>query len=229
MKKLTDKIIFDFLNCLFTDDMDGIWIDTDSESFSFCSECLGSEGLSGTAMGINYKVAMGSTKICFILEDYDAVIKMPVTGIYAINYDEEIDEDRYEIIEYNDINDIDTEIDKYHTASPAMKEFLLPNIFVGVIRDIPVYRQEAVKDTFFSFMMDDTNDSKFENDSLKLAYEYREEGIGTVLPVGFVSSIIETQPLFKDILSEVISISDIHNENIGYTYAGKAVCFDYAM
>lgn len=229
MKKLTDKIIFDFLNCLFTDDMDGIWIDTDCESFSFCSKYLGSEGLSGTAMGINYKVAMGSTKICFILEDYDAVIKMPVTGIYAINYDEEIDEDRYEIIEYNDINDIDTEIDKYHTASPAMKEFLLPNIFVGVIRDIPVYRQEAVKDTFFSFMMDDTNDSKFENDSLKLAYEYREEGIGTVLPVGFVSSIIETQPLFKDILSEVISISDIHNENIGYTYAGKAVCFDYAM
>lgn len=229
MKKLTDKIIFDFLNCLFTDDMDGIWIDTDGESFSFCSEYLGSEELSGTAMGINYKVAMGSTKICFILEDYDAVIKMPVTGIYAINYDEEIDEDSYEIIEYNDINDIDTEIDKYRDASPAMKEFLLPNIFVGVIRDIPVYRQEAVKDTFYSFMMDDTNDSKFENDSLKLAYEYREEGIGTVLPVGFVSSIIETQPLFKDILSEVISISDIHNENIGYTYAGKAVCFDYAM
>lgn len=229
MKKLTDKIIFDFLNCLFTDDMDGIWIDTDGESFSFCSEYLGSEELSGTAMGINYKVAMGMTKICFILEDYDAVIKMPVTGIYAINYDEEIDEDHYEIIEYNDINDIDTEIDKYRTASPAMKEFLLPNIFVGVIRDIPVYRQEAVKDTFYSFMIDDTNNSKFEKDSLKLAYEYREEGIGTILPVGFVSSIIETQPLFKDILSEVISIADIHNENIGYTYAGKAVCFDYAM
>ena len=53
MKKLTDKIIFDFLNCLFTDDMDGIWIDTDGESFSFCSENLGSEELSGTAMGIN--------------------------------------------------------------------------------------------------------------------------------------------------------------------------------
>ena len=229
MKKLTDKIIFDFLNCLFTDDMDGIWIDTDGESFSFCSEYLGSEELSGTAMGINYKVAMGATKICFILEDYDAVIKMPVTGIYAINYDEEIDEDRYEIIEYNDINDIDTEIDKYRTASPAMKEFLLPNIFVGVIRDIPVYRQEAVKDTFYSFMIDDTNNSKFEKESLKLAYKYREEGIGTILPVGFVSSIIETQPLFKNILSEVISISDIHNENIGYTYAGKAVCFDYAM
>lgn len=229
MKKLTDKIIFDFLNCLFTDDMDGIWIDTDGESFSFCSENLGSEELSGTAMGINYKVAMGSTKICFILDDYDAVIKMPVAGTYAINYDEEIDEDRYEIIEYNDINDIDTEIDKYRTASPAMKEFLLPNIFVGVIRDIPVYRQEAVKDTFFSFMMDDTNDSKFENDSLKLAHEYREEGIGITLPVGFVSSIIETQPLFKNILSEAVSIVDIHNENIGYTYAGKAVCFDYAM
>ena len=229
MKKLTDKIIFDFLSCLFTDDMDGIWIDTDGESFSFCSEYLDSEELSGTAMGINYKVAMGMTKICFILEDYDAVIKMPVTGIYAINYDEEIDEDRYEIIEYNDINDIDTEIDKYRTASPAMKEFLLPNIFVGVMRDIPVYRQEAVRDTFYSFMIDDTNNSKFKKDSLKLAYEYREEGIGTILPVGFVSSIIETQPLFKDILSEVISISDIHNENIGYTYAGKAVCFDYAM
>jgi hypothetical protein len=229
MKKLTDKIIFDFLNCLFTDDMDGIWIDTDGESFSFCSEYLGSEELSGTAMGINYKVAMGATKICFILEDYDAVIKMPVTGTYVIYYDEETDEDHYEIFEDNDINDIDTEIDKYRTASPAMKEFLLPNFFVGVIRDIPVYRQEAVKDTFYSFMIDDTNNSKFENDSLKLAYEYREEGIGTALPVGFVSSIIETQPLFKNILSEVISISDIHNENIGYTYAGKAVCFDYAM
>ena len=229
MKKLTDKIIFDFLNCLFTDDMDGIWIDTDGESVSFCSERLGSEELSGTAMGIDYKVAMGATKICFILDDYDAVIKMPVTGTYATYYNEEIGIDCCEIIEDNDMDDIETEIDKYRAASPAMKEFLLPNCFVGVVRDIPVYKQEAVKDTFYSFMMDDTNDSKFENDSLKLAYEYREEGIGTALPVGFVSSIIETQPLFKDILSEVISISDIHNENIGYTYAGKAVCFDYAM
>lgn len=229
MKKLTDKIIFDFLNCLFTDDMDGIWIDTDGESFSFCSENLGSEELSGTAMGINYKVAMGATKICFILEDYDAVIKMPVTGTYATYYNDEIGIDYCEIIEDNDMDDIEAEIDKYRDASPAMKEFLLPNFFVGVIRDIPVYKQEAVKDTFYSFMIDETNNSKFKKDSLKLAYEYREEGIGTVLPVGFVSSIIETQPLFKDILSEVISISDIHNENIGYTYAGKAVCFDYAM
>ena len=228
MKKLTDKIIFDFLNCLFTDDMDGIWIDTERESFSFCSENLGSEELSGTAMGINYKVAMGSTKICFILEDYDAVIKMPVTGIYAINYEEEIDEDRYEMIEDNDINDIDTEIDKYRDASPAMKEFLLPNCFVGVVRDIPVYKQEAVKETFYSFMTDNANNPKYKNDSFKLACEYRDEGIGINLPLIFVSSIIETQPLFKNILSEVISISDIHNENIGYTYAGKAVCFDYA-
>ena len=35
MKKLTDKIIFDFLNCLFIDDMDGICIDKDAEYFSF--------------------------------------------------------------------------------------------------------------------------------------------------------------------------------------------------
>ena len=229
MKKLTDKIIFDFLNCLFTDDMDGIWIDTDGESFSFCSERLGSEELSGTAMGIDYKVAMGATKICFILDDYDAVIKMPVTGTYATYYNDEIGIDYCEIIEDNDMDDIEAEIDKYRAASPAMKEFLLPNFFVGVIRDIPVYKQEAVKDTFYSFMIDNANNPKYKDDSLKLAYEYREEGIGITLPVGFVSSIIETQPLFKDILSEVISISDIHNENIGYTYAGKAVCFDYAM
>ena len=111
MKKLTDKIIFDFLNCLFTDDMDGIWIDTDGESFSFCSERLGSEELSGTAMGIDYKVAMGATKICFILDDYDAVIKMPVTGTYATYYNDEIGIDYCEIIEDNDMDDIEVEID----------------------------------------------------------------------------------------------------------------------
>lgn len=228
MKKLTDKIIFDFLNCLFTDDMDGIWIDTDGESFSFCSENLGSEELSGTAMGIDYKVAMGATKICFILDDYDAVIKMPVTGTYATYYNDEIGEDCCEIIEDNDMDDIDTEIDRYRAASPAMKEFLLPNCFVGVVRDIPVYKQEAVKETFYSFMTDNANNPKCKNDSFKLACEYRDEGIGIALPLIFVSNIIETQPLFKNILSEMVSITDIHNENIGYTYAGKAVCFDYA-
>lgn len=228
MKKLTDKIIFDFLNCLFTDDMDGIWIDTDGESFSFCSEHLGSEELSGTAMEIDYKVAMGATKICFILDDYDTVIKMPVTGTYATYYNEEIGIDCCEIIEDNDMDDIDTEIDKYRAASPAMKEFLLPNCFVGVVRDIPVYKQEAVKETFYSFITDNANNPKYKDDSFKLACEYRDEGIGINLPLIFVSSIIETQPLFKNILSEVVSITDIHNENIGYTYAGKAVCFDYA-
>lgn len=230
MKELTNEIIIEFLTHLFPDDMDGIWADSECESFSFNSKYFASEELSGNIIGISYKAAMGTTKICFMLDGYDNVIKMPLTGIYATYYDEDNDEDYYELIEDVDINDIDTEIDRYHSASPAMKNFLLPNIFIGKIRDIPVYKQEAVKDTFYSFMIDHRDKiTKNESKNIKLASKYRDEGIGIELPVRFVSSIIETHHNFKDILLNIKNITDLHNENIGYTYSGKAVCFDYAM
>ena len=88
MKKLTDEIIIDFLTRLFPDDIDGIWAESNTESFSFNSDNLGSEDLYGSINGIEYEVQMGASKICFILEDYDCVIKMPLSGIYNVYWDD---------------------------------------------------------------------------------------------------------------------------------------------
>lgn len=231
MKKLTDEIIIDFLTRLFPDDIDGIWADSDSESFSFNSENLGSEELRGLVNGIEYEVQMGASKICFILKDYDCVIKMPLTGRYDAYWDDECGENKFEIVEDIDADDIDTEIDRYYTASEALKNFLLPNTFVGVVKSIPVYKQEAVKSTYAMAIAERMTSKKTPSEEKyeKIAKEYRSDGLGLEFPIPFLSDIIKTHKDYEEILQGTQNLVDLHYANIGYTFGGKAVCFDYAM
>lgn len=231
MKKLTDEIIIDFLTRLFPDDIDGIWADSDSESFSFNSENLGSEELCGLVNGIEYEVQMGASKICFILKDYDCVIKMPLTGRYDAYWDDECGENKFEIVEDIDTDDIDTEIDRYYTASEALKNFLLPNTFVGVVKSIPVYKQEAVKSTYAMVIVERMTSKKTPSEEKyeKIAKEYRSDGLGLEFPIPFLSDIIKTHKDYEEILQGTQNLVDLHYANIGYTFGGKAVCFDYAM
>ena len=234
MKKLTDEIVIDFLTRLFPDDIDGIWADSNTESFSFNSENLGTEELWGSINGIEYGVQMGAFKICFILEGYDCVIKMPLTGRYDVYWDDECGEDRFEIIEDIDIDDIDDigiEVDRYRTASKTLKNFLLPNVFVGVVKDIPVYKQEAVKGTYTEIMSERVRSKKtlVEEKYEKIATEYRSNGLGLEFPIPFLGDIIKTHKNPEKILQDTQKLTDLHYANIGYTFSGKAVCFDYAM
>ena len=231
MKKLTDEIIIDFLTHLFPDDIDGIWADSDSESFSFNSENLGSEDLWGSVNGIEYEVQMGASKICFILKDYDCVIKMPLTGRYDAYWDDECGENKFEIVEDIDADDIDAEIDRYYTASEALKNFLLPNTFVGVVKSIPVYKQEAVKSTYAMAIVERMTSKKTPSEEKyeKIAKEYRSDGLGLEFPIPFLSDIIKTHKDYEEILQGTQNLVDLHYANIGYTFGGKAVCFDYAM
>lgn len=231
MKKLTDEIIINFLTNLFPDDIDGIWAESDTESFSFNSDNLGSEDLWGSINGIEYEVQMGASKICFILEDYDCVIKMPLSGIYDIYWDDEYGEDKFEIVEDLQTDDIDTEIDRYRTASKDLQNFLLPNVFVGVVKDIPVYKQEAVKGTYNKIIFERMKSKKTlaEEKYEKIATEYRSNGLGLEFPIPFLSDIIKTHKNPKKVLQDTQQLTDLHYGNIGYTFSGKAVCFDYAM
>lgn len=231
MKKLTDEIIIDFLTNLFPDDIDGIWADSNTESFSFNSKYLGSEELWGSVNGIEYEVQMGASKICFILEDYDCVIKMPLSGIYDVYWDDEYGEDKFEIVEDLQTDDIDTEIDRYRTASKDLQNFLLPNVFVGVVKDIPVYKQEAVKGTYNKIILERVKSKKTlaEEKYEKIATEYRSNGLGLEFPIPFLSDIIKTHKNPKKVLQDTQQLTDLHYGNIGYTFSGKAVCFDYAM
>ena len=231
MKKLTDEIIIDFLTRLFPDDIDGIWAESNTESFSFNSDNLGSEDLYGSINGIEYEVQMGASKICFILEDYDCVIKMPLSGIYNVYWDDEYGEDKFEIVEDLQTDDIDAEIDRYRTASKDLQNFLLPNVFVGVVKDIPVYKQEAVKGTYNKIIFERMKSKKTpaEEKYEKIATEYRSNGLGLEFPIPFLSDIIKTHKNPKKVLQDTQQFTDLHYGNIGYTFSGKAVCFDYAM
>ena len=231
MKKLTDEIIIDFLTRLFPDDIDGIWAESNTESFSFNSDNLGSEDLYGSINGIEYEVQMGASKICFILEDYDCVIKMPLSGIYSVYWDDEYGEDKFEIVEDLQTDDIDAEIDRYRTASKDLQNFLLPNVFVGVVKDIPVYKQEAVKGTYNKIIYKRMKSKKTpaEKKYKKIATEYRSNGLGLEFPIPFLSDIIKTHKNPKKVLQDTQQFTDLHYGNIGYTFSGKAVCFDYAI
>lgn len=231
MKKLTDEIVIDFLTRLFPDDIDGIWADSNTESFSFNSKNLGSEELWGMVNGIEYEVQMGAFKICFILEGYDSVIKMPLTGRYDTHWDDECGEDRFEIVEDLDTDDIDAEIDRYRTASKALKNFLLPNTFVGVIKNIRVYKQDAVKSTYGMAILERMASKKTPSEEKyeKIAKEYRSDGLGLEFPIPFLSDIIKTHKNPEEVLQDTQKLTDLHYANIGYTFSGKAVCFDYAM
>ena len=174
---------------------------------------------------------MGASKICFILDDYDCVIKMPLSGIYNVYWDDEYGEDKFEIVEDLQTDDIDTEIDRYRTASKDLQNFLLPNVFVGVVKDIPVYKQEAVKGTYNKIIFERVKSKKTpaEEKYEKIATEYRSNGLGLEFPIPFLSDIIKTHKNPKKVLQDTQQFTDLHYGNIGYTFSGKAVCFDYAM
>ena len=238
MKELTKEIVYDFLNMFFYGEVDGIWAEDNCKSFCFDSKNLqpNMEEMEGTLCDIKYRVSIGTTKLCIFLEDYDKVIKLPLSGIYCdytYEYNEEntydamtgLEEPHFEICEELYQNFIEEEIDLYNSLSDSAKRLLLPNIYIGNIYGIRIYLQEKVNAIYADVICDCNYHKTFDINVIKS----RKMDYGYVFPRQFRIDIVDNYSDSENMLRELdTKVSDMHNYNIGYTAEKIPVCFDYA-
>lgn len=224
MKELTKEIIYDFLSYFLNDETDGIWAATDLDSFSFNSNNLGSEGVIGKIGKYEYEVLIGSTKLCFILNGYNKVIKLPLTGAYEYCYEDEssCEDGEYEIYLDSIPNTLELERRIYKMADNNLKKILLPVQYVGKFKSFPVYVQDVAINCDclnISFPKEVWSRAKELSYSIKYAW----------YPVKFLAQIInQTKGNPEKFLDSLSWIHDIHADNVGFTFTGKPVIIDYA-
>lgn len=235
MKILTKEIAYKFLNAFFYGEVDGIWAEDNCESFCFNSKDLqpNEEEMEGILCDIKYRVSLGTTKLCIFLEDYDKVIKLPLSGIYYKRDNEEdtydttseLEEPQYEIYEDLYQNFIEEEIELYNSLSDNAKRLLLPNIYIGDIHGIRIYLQEKVSTIYADVLCDCSYHKTFDINIVKaIKIDY-----GYVFPKQFRIDIVDNYSDSEKMLRELdTKVSDMHYYNIGYTEEKIPVCFDYA-
>lgn len=219
---LYNDFIFQFLKDLIPDDTEGIFISEDLDSFSFYESCnpyADYNEFDGEYMGHSYFIKLGTSKLCIVFNDFDAVIKLPVDGLFSINYDDDSARYREDVIS----NTIENEIKIYNQVSYVTKEFLIPNIFCMEVNGIKVYKQKKIKETYGDKFLE----RKKELNSLTPDVLSTFPKIHCPFPKFFEYEILKNYSAGKDIIEETSFLSDIHYENIGYNYANMPVCFDY--
>lgn len=224
MKELTKEIIYDFLSYFLNDETDGIWAATDLDSFSFNSNSLGSEGVIGKIGKYKYEVLIGSTKICFILNGYDKVIKLPLTGAYEYYYEDEFsyEDGEYEICLDSIPNTLELEMEIYKAADSNLKKILLPVQYIGKFKNFPIYIQDVAINC-------DCLNISFSKEVLLKAEELSCNVRYAWYPIKFLAQIInQTKGKPENFLNSISWIHDIHANNVGFTFTGKPVIIDYA-
>lgn len=189
-------------------------------------------------------VKHGATRIVFIPNNKDYVIKMSITGYY--DFDNIDIPNAYDIASYpeylrmykllNSGCDLMFEENEIRDAAcEELQSILLPNIYIGEWHQMSVYIQQKVATTF--------RDVRSSGISTPSESKTREEIYNSIDCLG---DSFEESPLFaafvydlleiegteqtKIICDELyrLDISDLHGNNVGYTTDGECVIFDYA-
>lgn len=174
----------------------------------------------------NVKVACGMSKVVLIPEYEDYVIKIPFTGCYQENYDEDTGETSYEQVCDCNWDYCDIEAANYANATSDLKEYLAETQFVGLYNNIPIYVQEKIKcsesdsnecdrTTYLDNEIDYITDQWYCSDFCVVFLKKILNKIGLQRTLSLLSEINE-------------SFDDIHDANYGYRFDGSPVIFDYS-
>jgi hypothetical protein len=201
------KFIKTFLEDFIPPDADGFYIEGNENSYSFYENVDPFFLKKGEYKGYSYEIKFGTTKAVIIFKDLNYVIKIPVAGVYRF-YPHQ---DKSFLNSLKVESSLAREEDLYRD-SHAAKAFLLKNIYLGEINNIPIYIQKKV-DHFYSEPAQ----------HIKSPYL---DSICKELPLSFKLDIVSFYKKGEEILEELYWLGDIHDENIGYI-GSRPVCLDY--
>ena len=181
-------------------------------------------------------ISWGATKLVIIPPHEDYVIKIPFTGLYKGEQDE--DGDYFECQKVKDLdvkNVCDQEIDMYKNFTSDLQNVVLPIVFVGMLDNLPIYIQEKIDTTYeespdYASERDYYKDNKFPA-WYHIALHIMEDLDYFKFHVVFLMKMLRQVGIntTREIVEEVIDeIPDIHASNYGYTKNGKCVIFDIA-
>ena len=159
---------------------------------------------------IPYQCQTGASKLVIIPRDKDYVIKLPFTNTYDIMKDgtyKVYSKTTYDICEYeNQIRD---------EASEAVKELLVPNIYIGVYNGtVPVYIQKKIDATYENY---EGSSRPVQGALGKLFNYFHEHYIGCYINDEFLVPYLRKLGIkkFKDFCKELGRIEDMHDQNWG--------------
>lgn len=221
------------------DDCDGIFIHYnrlnggDDLPFAINESCDRFIETGDTIMG--FVSHAGVSKLVFVPDEGDYVIKIPVTGVYCEigndgsddDYEHDFEEDEFEVIARatEDTNDIfEDEENIYQNANEMAKEILLPNILVGYLNGIPIYVQQKLSEIYGYSSKSTKCLSKDERTRTERIFRYSNEtgnpdrdyyyACSTI----FINDIIEYYGEDKavEICKLLRKLDDLHDCNYGY-------------
>lgn len=229
--------IMDLVKEVLGEDADGIYLnqnDFDDGENNLYSTEDGSYVIS--EWSINYCTRHGLSRFVIIPDEGDYVIKLPITGIYDFvdSEDEEGDwiREMRIVAKADDTCDDPTEdeICFYNNASKAIKQVLLPNIFIGAYNGIPVYIQRKITETYDSSKNSYRPLSLDEHVLIKrtMTKATKIDDCYPPCPDAFTLDIINFYGAKKaeSMLKFLYERNDLHGGNIGYI-DGRPVVFDY--
>lgn len=256
-KKLAKDFIGRFLYKVFDESIpDGIYTHCDADLAYYATEgVLRLVPIRGEFEGHNWYYEEGCSKICFIFNDFDEVIKIGFTGEIMVGSEVTVDDDfeNLDWYEYSDecediepngvyvvpysTNYVYEEILIYNeVVSDETKPFLLENRFVDRVGDIEIYIQDKVKMFEYEDMRQLEKTQKLtidqKNKITKFISDVQENTIMIssnflkLLYLLFNGNVPET------ILEEIQKLDDLHEANVGYYYNQEKqlvpVILDYA-
>lgn len=159
----------------------------------------------------------GMTKLVIFDRDFPYVIKLPFTGLFKSEYNEDmLDYEDPVIVCDTNTNIIDEEMAMIDNVPAKIAELLVPNVYVGLFGAIPVYIQKKICGEYPSC----TSSSR----SIEYVDErgdYEEE---------FVDSLINRfgiQGALDRIDTMDTYLEDLHKGNYGYDKFGNCWIYDY--
>lgn len=175
----------------------------------------------------------GVSKLAFILEAYNWVVKIPFNGYYSASWDEEKntyseDEEEFFSFQYamNDWDYCNTELEKYKKAiEKGLSCFFAETKYLCKGKnDHPIYIQEKVIP-----INEDTLKRTPSKKSLKFAkkqYYFNNEWLATAVDFYGMDKVVEFLDYINNIDPEISQ--DLHYGNYGYRLDGSPCLLDFS-
>lgn len=158
----------------------------------------------------DYHVCAGRTKLVIEPRDLKYVIKIPFT--YRWHEEEDDGEAYFNEVQYDILG---KEENIYNQVSENVREFLLPNTFIGFFNRIPIYVQDKVDETLGQRSFIFTYAKLTPLEQKKARYLASHTYSTGVYLIPYIEKM-GMRKLIKTMLEIHYELSDLHDDNLGF-------------
>lgn len=231
---MSEEFIQNFLSFYFKTEPNSIYINADPDDFPSIiinkndKEIIINDYEENYFNGYKFFINCGATKIVFIFDDFDKVIKIPFNGEYYPVYEQgEIIGISYK----NFDNYIEIENKIYDDANEHLKHILLKNNFIKKFGDINIYTQTKIFKTFRNCDAEKRYSCEPFVDNIVRNFIFErinaKDKENPLPDRRFLVDIVLNYSDADFIIPE-IDFKDMHKNNYGYLKNGMPVIFDFS-